>query len=229
MYLKMGEREKAVEHMRAAAEAKNRDPMMLNNIAYALAENKVDLDLARKYGEAALAQLEARSAEDVENIGFGTRTTEQLAMLWDTVGWIYFRSGEIDRSENFVRAAWVLAQDPVVGEHLGEIYEKQGKAKEAEHMYELSLAVIGPPGTINLGRNSGQEALALDIAGRYQNLTGKKLTTENRGATSGNFRRVSPNSWRRREPPNLASRPAFRAQRNFRWCLRREKLNQWNM
>jgi len=112
-------------------------------------------------------------------------------MVWDTVGWVYFQNGDTNRAESFVRSAWLLGQYPLVGEHLGEIYEKEGKNKEAAHLYELALAaqfvlpgqVLGAPGS-NAGSygaaakdSTGKDptqALIDELTSRYQKLTGKK-------------------------------------------------------
>ena len=186
-YLKTGESEKAVAHMRAAVEAKSDDSMVLNNVAYALVENKTNVELARQYAEQALKQLDARSADDVVALDTGTQVTYQLSLVWDTLGWVYFQSGDTSRSESFVNASWVLGQDAIVGEHLGEIYEKEGKSKEAAHVYELALAAAGTPlyglsGTpppypgmpVASSAVIGRQDLATKIATRYQKLTGKK-------------------------------------------------------
>jgi tetratricopeptide (TPR) repeat protein len=161
--------------------------MVLNNVAYALAENKTNVELAQQYAERAIKQLDARSVEDVEDVGLGTAVTYQLSLTWDTLGWVYFQSGDITRAESFVRSAWFLGQDAIVGEHLGEIYEKQGKPKEAVHVYELALAAIGTPlyglsGTpppypgmpLASPGELNRQALATKIATRYQKLAGKK-------------------------------------------------------
>ncbi len=141
-YLKAGQSEPAVTHLRAAAESKH-DPMMLNNVAYTLAETKTNLDLARQYGEDALKQLDARSADDVKSLLRGTQITNQFGLVWDTMGWVYFQSGDVSRAESYIHASWLLGQDPTVGEHLGEIYEKQGRSKDAVHVYDLALAAAG--------------------------------------------------------------------------------------
>jgi tetratricopeptide (TPR) repeat protein len=187
-YLKTGQNDKAVSHLREAVEQNDAEPMMLNNVAYALAENKIGLDLARQYGEKALKILEERSIEDVNAPESGARVTYQLSLLWDTLGWAYFQSGDASRSESFVRAAWLLGQEPVVGEHLGEIYEKEGNNKAAAQAYELALAAVeGSPAVIpprSFGSPvapavdlSGREALRKEIAARYRKLTGKKPAT----------------------------------------------------
>jgi tetratricopeptide (TPR) repeat protein/transglutaminase-like putative cysteine protease len=107
-YLKMGKSEEAVAHIRAGAEEDTEpkhDPMMLNNVAYTLAENHTNLDLARRYAEEALKELDAKSVDDVDAISTGKQVTYELSLLWDTMGWVYFQSGDLNRSESFINAA----------------------------------------------------------------------------------------------------------------------------
>ncbi len=192
-YLKMGQSEKAVIQMRAAAEGAGnpkRDVDMLNNVAYTLAESRTDLELARRYAEQATKVLETRSADTQFSDGIaaieeGTQVTYQLSLVWDTLGWVYFQSGDANRSEGFVRSAWLLGQDPIVGEHLGEIDEKLGKGKEAAHVYELALAAQGSPvfsvsntpvsglPVVPSSEAKGRQELGNKILSRYKKLTGK--------------------------------------------------------
>jgi hypothetical protein len=39
-----------------------------------------------------------------------------------------------------LKATWELSQDAVVGDHLGQVYEKQHKTTAAIHMYQLAVA-----------------------------------------------------------------------------------------
>jgi len=184
-YLKAGQSKEGVVHMRAAVEAKDDDPLLRNNVAYALAEDKTSLELARQYAEGALQDLESRSADAVVAVDTGTRVTYEFSLVWDTLGWVYFQSGDVNRAESFVRAAWLLGQDAIVGEHLGEIYEKQGRNKEAAHVYELALAAApGPlfrwsgnpsnPPIADPAETKRHQEQANRLTARYQKLTGKK-------------------------------------------------------
>jgi hypothetical protein len=64
----------------------------------------------------------------------------QLSMYWDTLGWVYFRQGHLETAEKYISAAWSLGQKPVVGDHLGQVYEKEGKTQAAAHAYALAIA-----------------------------------------------------------------------------------------
>jgi tetratricopeptide (TPR) repeat protein len=67
-----------------------------------------------------------------------------LIAYWDTLGWVYFSEGNLDKAERYVAAAWSLGQHGEVGDHLGQIYEKQGKKDRALSTYELALAGLRP-------------------------------------------------------------------------------------
>jgi hypothetical protein len=47
------------------------------------------------------------------------------------------------QAERFLKAAWVLLQSSTTADHLGQVYERQGKKTEAIHAYRLALAVFG--------------------------------------------------------------------------------------
>jgi tetratricopeptide (TPR) repeat protein/transglutaminase-like putative cysteine protease len=189
VYLKTGETERAVTHMKAAVAQKDSDPMMFNNVAYALAEKEVSLDLAQQYAKQAVQAVEAQSADEKAAPEVRLRATYQLSLVWDTLGWIYFSEGDMSSAESYVRSAWVLGQDGEVGEHLGDIYEKEHKNQAAAEQYKLSLAAIGslPPNFDWRRQNdvvgaplpvseefSRRESLRSEITARYQKLTGKK-------------------------------------------------------
>ena len=64
----------------------------------------------------------------------------KLAMNWDTLGWIKFQIGDVENAEKYVVASWQLVQDPTVGVHLVEIYEKQGKRQQAALICAMAQA-----------------------------------------------------------------------------------------
>ncbi|MGO9086525.1 MAG: DUF3857 domain-containing protein [Candidatus Sulfotelmatobacter sp.] len=186
-YLKAGQNEKAVAEMRAAVGAKD-DPMVLNNVAYTMAENKLNLDLAREYAEKAVGELnkqleDAQSSQGLRTTFYqtGLRVTYQLSLTWDTLGWVYFQQGDLKRAESFVRPAWLLGEESVVAEHLGEIYEKEGKIQQAARTYENALAVSSVPafamGMENTPLDVQKEykSRADEIRARYRKLTGKDV------------------------------------------------------
>ena len=67
-----------------------------------------------------------------------------LIAYWDTLGWVYFARGDLDKAEKYVSAAWRLGQHGEVGDHLGQIYEKRGKKDEAIRTYALAMNGLRP-------------------------------------------------------------------------------------
>jgi tetratricopeptide (TPR) repeat protein len=62
-----------------------------------------------------------------------------ISAYWDTLGWIHFKMGDLARAESYLNSAWQLGQDGVMGDHLGQVYEKERKLPSALHMYNLAL------------------------------------------------------------------------------------------
>ena len=172
-YLKAGQKEKGIAHLHQAADTQSTDAMMLNNVAYTLAEAKTDLAAAQKYGEASLAALDEKARGDESSNAAGMQVTYEYGLVWDTVGWVYFQQGDNTRAEQYVRAAWQLEEDESVGEHLGEIYEKEGKTQQAVHAYESALALSSTPSFSSPSGRSLNRKQELEIQKRYKKLTGK--------------------------------------------------------
>src|SRR6202040_3394435 len=74
----------------------------------------------------------------------------QLGAQWDTLGWVYFRLGELDAALRYLTAAWKVWQAPEIGDHLGQVYEKRGDMVRAMHMYSLTLAALPASGNPRL-------------------------------------------------------------------------------
>ncbi len=122
--------------------ASSQDEEIWNDAAYELADSGIDYPVAGKAAERAVSSEEQKTQTvtlaAVENADL--RRVSQLAAAWDTVGWIDYHEGRIDDAESYILASWMLEQGEEVGEHLGEVYEKEGKKGEALHAYRLALA-----------------------------------------------------------------------------------------
>lgn len=136
-YARTGDKDKALATWAKAMQADS-SSMTLNNVAYEMADNNLDLSDALKYAEEAVNDEESVAAKtDLNNLtSRDLAGPVQIAMYWDTLGWVYFRMGQVDKAENYVDASWRIGQDPVVGDHLGQIYEKEGKEQKAIMAYE---------------------------------------------------------------------------------------------
>ncbi len=141
-----GEKEKALAALNKAAEL---DPgaNTANTVGYELAELELDLPRAKEYAIRAVTAVES----ETQKITLATLKREDLARMntlsayWDTLGWVYFKTGELELAERYLQAAWKLSQNAVEGDHLAQVYEKQKKWKPAAHQYELALGASRGP------------------------------------------------------------------------------------
>jgi tetratricopeptide (TPR) repeat protein len=117
--------------------------LMLNNVAYEMAEAGTNIPEALGYSQRSVKEVEERSQK--VNLKDMHKADLQLplaiASYWDTLGWIYFKMGDLARAESYVNSAWQLGQDGLMGDHLGQVYEKEQKLPAALRMYNLALEV----------------------------------------------------------------------------------------
>jgi tetratricopeptide (TPR) repeat protein len=144
-YLNLGEGDKALATFDHAVEL-SATPLVWNNIAYQLSLNKTHLDRAQQYAESAISATTAA----LRNVSLDRLTPQDLLLVpsliayWDTMGWVYFNEGNMDKAEKYVSSAWQLGHHGEVGDHLGQIYEKRGNKDLALRTYALSLSGLRP-------------------------------------------------------------------------------------
>jgi tetratricopeptide (TPR) repeat protein len=144
-YLRSGNKDKAVAAFQKMAQL-DLSPLSLNNAAFELADANVGLNTALALAQKAVNEEEELSSQiTIDNLNPSSlMTTQEMGSLWDTLGWVHFRLGNLEDAERCVRASWVLTQQGLIGDHLGQIYEKEGKKQEAAHTYALAVASGGP-------------------------------------------------------------------------------------
>ncbi|MBZ5511934.1 MAG: DUF3857 domain-containing protein [Acidobacteriia bacterium] len=167
-YMRSGEVEKGVAALKQALDLQP-SPLMRNNLAYELVERNLDLDLAEQLAvKAVQEQSEVTDLTRLEHLTLqGAQRTSSLGSYWDTLGWVYFRRGDLTKAEEYLRAAWDLLQAPTVGDHLGQLYEKQGKHAAAAKMYAQALKSTVPTGF-------GDPAGKSDIQARLRRAAGSE-------------------------------------------------------
>ncbi len=145
-YARLGQPEKATLAFDRAVKL---DPLpnMFNDAAYYMAEDNLALDQAETYAESAVHSIEDEissvSVDQIVSRDLANVTT--LATFWDTLGWVKFRQGDLAIAEKYLHAAWQLSDRGVIGDHLGQIYEKEGRKADAIRTYELVLATSSAP------------------------------------------------------------------------------------
>jgi tetratricopeptide (TPR) repeat protein len=100
----------------------------LNYLGYILADRNVRLEEAGKLVKRAL---------DLE--------PDNGAFL-DSMGWVCYREGKYPEAEGFLERALEHMPDPTVYDHLGDVYAKLGRTKEAIAQWQASLKEAQKPG-----------------------------------------------------------------------------------
>jgi tetratricopeptide (TPR) repeat protein/transglutaminase-like putative cysteine protease len=186
--LNSGQKEKALDAFQKGIELGRSSPAVWNNVAYNLANANVDLDRAAQYAESAVSATDA----NLRNLQLAHLSLDDLnqvtniGMYWDTLGWVNFKKGDLDRAERYIRAAWLLNQQGAVGAHLAQIYEKRGQKQEAIRLYAEAIAASHPDPeararlTLLLGENTQIDALVAQARSRLTKSrtfsAGKSLT-----------------------------------------------------
>jgi TonB family protein len=141
----LGNTAKGIPEMEQATSAAT--PGIWNGAAYYLADHNVELDRAQTWAETAIAIQSAQ----LRNISLEHLTPTQLGLVrgiageWDTMGWIYFKKGNIDQARVYIEAAWPLVPSPTVGSHLGQVYEKLNRQEDAIRTYAMTIAAADLP------------------------------------------------------------------------------------
>jgi tetratricopeptide (TPR) repeat protein len=113
-----GEQEQAIKSMEKVLELDPDHAEALNYIGYTWANNNINLERALKYIQKAM----------VLKPGNG--------YILDSLGWVYFRLGELDNARlEIIKALDLEPNDPHIHDHLGDIYREQGDTEMARETY----------------------------------------------------------------------------------------------
>src|SRR5262249_54347308 len=120
------EREKKYEHAEDAfKQVLAGDPqnaVALNYLGYMLADRGIRLDEALNYVKKAIELDPANGA------------------YLDSLGWAYYKLGKYDLAEeNLIKAVQRTPNDPTVQSHLGDVYQKTGRLKQAAAHWDRAL------------------------------------------------------------------------------------------
>jgi len=141
-----------------------------NQAAYHLAEANVELDKAQRWAETAIT-IESALLRDLSldrTTPTGMRQVNTIGNYWDTLGWVYFRTGKDDLALSYVDAAWRMHPSATKGDHLGQIYEKLGRREDAIRTYAMAVAAVA----LSKRGASSPEDLA-KVKGRLAQLAGQ--------------------------------------------------------
>jgi len=149
-YNSVGQKEKALETFQQAVRLDS-SVASLNTVAYVMTEEHLALDVALRYGEEAVRDQETETASiSLERPTYeDVRGMAELGGDWDTLGWTHFAMNHLEQAEKYLKAAWSLYESSTIGDHLAQVYEKEGKKQESIQTYAQVIA----------GGNSPEESM----------------------------------------------------------------------
>lgn len=138
LYLEVKNRDKALELFLRALKVDPNHDEALNSLGYLYSEEDKRLDEALSLVERAVALAPKNGA------------------YLDSLGWIYFRKGDNARAVEYLYKADSYLKDPVIYEHLGDVYFKMGEKDNAKKFWKLSLKLLpGQDGVIEKLKSLG--------------------------------------------------------------------------
>jgi pentatricopeptide repeat protein len=117
------------EHLfRDILETNPENASALNYIGYMLADRGVRLEEALEYVQKALAI-------DPNNGAY-----------LDSLGWAFFKLNDMENAEKYLlEAGKMVRNDPIIDEHLGDLYFETGDLQKAKHFWMKSLSIATEP------------------------------------------------------------------------------------
>jgi tetratricopeptide (TPR) repeat protein len=118
---KTGKSEDAMVKMQEVIALDPDNGAALNYVGYTWADNNLNLDKALEYIR--------KAVELMPDDGY----------IRDSLGWVYFRKGDVEQAIiELEKASGMVEDDPVVKEHLGDVYLQNGQPEKAMVAYEAS-------------------------------------------------------------------------------------------
>jgi len=96
----------------------------LNTLGYFYAENNIQLDKA------------------LDLIGRALKINPENGGYLDSLGWVYYKKGMYDKALETLNLADQYLRDPVIYDHIGDVYHKMNQMEDAIKYWELSLQLL---------------------------------------------------------------------------------------
>lgn len=121
VYVRLGAIEKAMRDLHAVLAVQPNSPSALNALGYMLSNHSTRYQEALGYVRRA---LQARPQDPA---------------IMDSLGWIHYRMGHLDKARELLTSAYEQMPDPEVAAHLGEVLWKLGEKKQAHAIWQRAL------------------------------------------------------------------------------------------
>ncbi len=86
-----------------------------------------------------LLERKVRLAEAMQLVEKAYQLQPDDAAIMDSMGWGYYLTGNLAKSEEFMRRAFATLPDPEIAAHLGEVLWQQGAREEAKKIWQDTL------------------------------------------------------------------------------------------
>jgi tetratricopeptide (TPR) repeat protein len=141
IYLAAGKPEQSEDQLQLILQADPTDATANNNLGYQWADRNKNLDEAEKLIRKAI-DLDRKQRNTGTSIGAdGDR---DAAAYVDSLGWVHFRLGKLDEARRELEQAAELPDgqdDPVVWDHLGDVYFRLEQKPQAVEAWKKSLSL----------------------------------------------------------------------------------------
>lgn len=98
------------------------NPEVLNSLGYLLVDHKIALD------------------EGLDMLKKAVEISPNADHILDSLGWAYYRLENYDEAEIWIERALMLnAVDPTINSHLGDVYWRQGREREAQFQWSHAI------------------------------------------------------------------------------------------
>ena len=121
LYVETNQKERAIDLLKKSISANPQHDGSLNSLSYLYAEDNAHLDEALDLIERAL------------------KVDPNNGAYQDTKGWIYYKKEEYKKALDSLKAADLALSDPVIKDHLGDVYAKLNLTEEAVKYWEASI------------------------------------------------------------------------------------------
>ncbi|MGM0563547.1 MAG: tetratricopeptide repeat protein [Pseudomonadota bacterium] len=115
---KVGEVDQAIEDLRHLLSLEPDNPNLKNALGYTLVNRTEQLAEGEKL---------IREAYEVK---------PHSAAIMDSMGWMHYRKGELEKAQELLEQAYATDPDPEIAAHLGEVLWQRGEREEARRIWE---------------------------------------------------------------------------------------------